>query len=60
MKPKAIRRIRYDISDGDSGIYETVDFMWNYALRDKNEPLVQDLVRRLQGKNDHKKNIILI
>jgi hypothetical protein len=53
MEIKPIRRIRYDIGEGDSAIYETMDYMWNYALRDVNEPLVQKLVRSLKGKTAH-------
>jgi hypothetical protein len=51
MKIKPIKDAWYKISDGDAGIYETVDYMWNYALRDVSEPLVKKLVRSLQGKN---------
>ena len=59
MVTKRIREANYDIADGDKGIYETVDYMWNYALRDVNEPLVKQLVSELKGKNklDTIKNI---
>ena len=52
MKTKPIREANYTIDDGDSGIIQTVDYMWNYALRDTKEALVNDLVRQLKGKND--------
>jgi hypothetical protein len=52
MKIKPIRSAWYEIADGDKGIYETVDYMWNYALRDTKEPLIKNLVSSLRGKND--------
>jgi hypothetical protein len=51
MKTKKITDAWYEISDGDAGIYETVDDMWNYALRDTKEPLVKKLVSSLERKN---------
>ena len=53
MKIKPIREANYTIDDGDAGIMQTVDYMWNYALRDTKETLVKKLVRQLKGKNDH-------
>jgi hypothetical protein len=47
---KPITPIYYDIANGDKGIYETVDYMWNYALRDANSPLAKALVKELKGK----------
>ena len=52
MKIRPIRSVNYTISEGDAGIYETVDYMWNYALRDTKEPLIKKLVRSLRSKND--------
>ena len=52
MIARPIRRINYTIQDGDAGIYETMDYMWHYALRDASEPLIQRLVISLQGRND--------
>jgi hypothetical protein len=51
MKTKPIIYANYTILDGDAGIYETVNYMWNYALRDVDEPLVKDLVSSLKGSN---------
>lgn len=45
-----IERKHYEIADGDAGIYETVDFMWHYAIRDSKEAEVKQLVSRLKGK----------
>jgi hypothetical protein len=50
-KKKKITDAWYEIADGDAGIYETVDYMWNYALRDTKESLVKKLVNSLQRKN---------
>ena len=52
MLVKPVRRINYTISDGDKGIYDTVAYMWHYALRDTEEALVKQLVSSLKGKND--------
>ena len=52
MKTRPITDLWYEISDGDAGIYETVNYMWNYALRDTKEPLIKNLVSSLKGKND--------
>ncbi|MDR0927223.1 MAG: transglutaminase-like domain-containing protein [Ignavibacteria bacterium] len=52
MQTKPITEANYTISDGDAGIYETVDYMWNYALRDTAENAVKKLVKALNGKRD--------
>ena len=52
MNVKPIREANYIIGEGDAGIYETVDFMWNYALRDADEALVKRAVNQLKGKNN--------
>ena len=44
MHSRPIRRINYDIPDGDLGIYATADYMWHYALRDAEEPIIKRLV----------------
>jgi len=49
MEVTPIRRINYDIQKGDTGIYETTNYMWHYALRDTKEPLVKQLVSFLQS-----------
>jgi len=43
MKAKPINDLWYEISDGDAGIYETVNYMWHYALRDTKEPLIKKI-----------------
>lgn len=50
--PKEITEHNITIADGDIGIQQTVDYMWNYALRDSEEPEVKELVKTLQGKNE--------
>jgi hypothetical protein len=51
MQTKPITEANYTISDGDAGIYETVDYMWNYALRDAKDPLLVRLVADLRSKS---------
>jgi hypothetical protein len=52
MTVRPIRKINYTISEGDDGIYETVNYMWHYALRDTKEALVQQLVNNLIDKEN--------
>jgi hypothetical protein len=56
---KSIREHNIDIKDGEAGIFQTVQYMWNYALRDANTPLAKAKVRELKSKSkiDTIKNI---
>jgi hypothetical protein len=49
---KQITSRDYTISDGDEGTYETVSYMWNYALRDTKEALVKQLVSKLERETE--------
>lgn len=49
--PKPITKHDITIADGEAGIFETVNYMWNYALRDAKEPLVKELVKSLAGRD---------
>lgn len=49
---REIEQKDYKIQDGDAGIYETVGYMWHYALRDTKEAAIRRLVRDLRGKSD--------
>jgi len=47
--PKAITKHNITIKDGEHGIFQTVDYMWNYALRDANTSEAKALVKKLKG-----------
>ena len=51
-KTKPIKRIYYDLQEGDAGIYETVNYMWHYAIRDSKDASVKQLVSSLQGSTE--------
>jgi hypothetical protein len=59
LDSKPIIKADYLLPDGDAGIYTTVDYMWNYAIRDSTEGLIQRKVKELQGKSKYEtiKNI---
>jgi len=46
---KAITEHKITIKDGELGIFQTVDYMWNYALRDANTSEAKALVKKLKG-----------
>jgi len=47
---KSIQKLNIEIADGDAVIYETVDYMWNYALRDAKTQEAKDTAKKLRGK----------
>jgi len=49
MENKPIINHNINIKDGEKGIFQTVDYMWNYALRDANTPLAEATVKDLRG-----------
>jgi hypothetical protein len=46
---KPIRKAEYEIGDGEKSIFRTVDYMWNYALRDAKTAEATATVKDLKG-----------